>query len=90
MDDFFDEGIFFGDDIRFITAVQDVMDVVDGILGRNFRVPFEELQRMPAVIVQIGIFVMQELAHGVDAVFHGVAVDHGEFTVMIMLMMGMV
>ena len=23
MDDFFDEGIFFGDDIRFITAVQD-------------------------------------------------------------------
>ena len=51
MDDFFDESIFFRNDIRFITAVQDVMDVVDGILSRDFRVLFEELQRIPAMIV---------------------------------------
>ena len=90
MDDFFDEGVFLRNDIRFITAVQDVVDVVDGIFGRNLRILFKELQGMPAMIVQVRIFIVQKVAHGVDAVFHFIAVDHGKFTVMVVLMIGLI
>ena len=64
--------------------------IINGELLRHFRVHFQQLQGMPAMIVNIRIPFMQHASHCVDFVLQGVAVHHGKLVVMIVAVLRLI
>ena len=64
--------------------------IIDGKILRHFRVHFQQLQGMPAMVVNIRISFVQHAPHRVDFILQGVAVHHGKFVVMVVAVLRLI